>query len=80
MKLVRYADNGPGEHLGILEDGGVIAIDTVVASLGGQSDMVAVIDDFPNLRAELERLAPVIAQLYRPLIEHIDHEWRRRVR
>jgi AcrR family transcriptional regulator len=30
--------------------------------------------------AELERLAPAIAQLYRPLIEHIDHEWRRRVR
>jgi AcrR family transcriptional regulator len=30
--------------------------------------------------AELARLAPTIAQLYRPLIEHIDHEWRRRVR
>jgi AcrR family transcriptional regulator len=30
--------------------------------------------------AELERHAPAIAQLYRPLIEHIDHEWRRRVR
>ena len=30
--------------------------------------------------AELERLAPAIAQLYRPLIEHIDHEWRHRVR
>jgi AcrR family transcriptional regulator len=30
--------------------------------------------------AQLERLAPTIAQLYRPLIEHIDQEWRRRVR
>lgn len=30
--------------------------------------------------AELARLAPIIAQLYRPLIEHVDHEWRRRVR
>jgi AcrR family transcriptional regulator len=29
---------------------------------------------------ELERLAPTIAQLYRPVIEHIDHEWRQRVR
>ncbi|WP_219417782.1 TetR/AcrR family transcriptional regulator [Pseudonocardia nigra] len=30
--------------------------------------------------AELERLAPVVAELYRSLIEDIDHEWRRRVR
>jgi AcrR family transcriptional regulator len=30
--------------------------------------------------AELERLAPVVAGLYRSLIEHIDNEWRRRVR
>jgi AcrR family transcriptional regulator len=30
--------------------------------------------------AELERLAPVIAQRYRALLVHIDHEWRRRVR
>lgn len=30
--------------------------------------------------AALQRLAPVIAHLYRLLIEHIDHEWRRRVR
>lgn len=29
---------------------------------------------------QLAHLAPTIAQLYRPLIEHIDHEWRRRVR
>jgi AcrR family transcriptional regulator len=30
--------------------------------------------------AELERLAPVIAQRYRSLLVHIDNEWRRRVR
>jgi hypothetical protein len=30
--------------------------------------------------AELERLAPVVAELYRSLIDLIDHEWRRRVR
>ena len=30
--------------------------------------------------AALERLAPVIAQRYRALLVHIDHEWRRRVR
>jgi AcrR family transcriptional regulator len=30
--------------------------------------------------AHLDRVAPVVAELYRSLIEHIDHEWRRRVR
>ena len=30
--------------------------------------------------AELERVAPVVASLYRSLLEHIDHEWRHRVR
>jgi AcrR family transcriptional regulator len=30
--------------------------------------------------AELERLAPEIAQRYRALLVHIDHEWQRRVR
>jgi AcrR family transcriptional regulator len=30
--------------------------------------------------AELERVAPLIAQRYRALLVHIDHEWRRRVR
>jgi hypothetical protein len=30
--------------------------------------------------AALERLAPEIAQRYRALLVHIDHEWQRRVR
>jgi AcrR family transcriptional regulator len=30
--------------------------------------------------AELARVAPIVAGLYRSLLEHIDHEWRRRVR
>ena len=30
--------------------------------------------------AELARVAPSVAALYRSLLEHIDHEWRRRAR
>lgn len=30
--------------------------------------------------AELARVAPVVAELHRSLLEHIDREWRRRVR
>jgi AcrR family transcriptional regulator len=29
---------------------------------------------------ELERIAPLIAERYRALLVHVDHEWRRRVR
>lgn len=32
------------------------------------------------LAAELARVAPTVAGLYRSLLEHLDHEWRRRVR
>jgi AcrR family transcriptional regulator len=63
---------------GVPESGPELDVDTRADLLEEALASAMQVPDPPA--AELERLAPVIADLYRSLIEHIDNEWRRRVR
>jgi AcrR family transcriptional regulator len=77
-----YAFSAIGAGFLFLEglDLGVFAMDSAVRAELLERTIAAAVQAPEPPVAELARLAPAIAKLYRSLEVHIDNEWRRRVR